>query len=130
MASERTTKTQSQVTLEALRRLEGQQQRTNENLERIHHVLTRLEALLDGFTDNGSTFRANAYDPMLAVYAAILGPIIGDRLDGATAKGSDYVDQMMKGAAPLARQLVNQLDTYRSQQGSLDYLESVIQEKP
>jgi hypothetical protein len=99
-------------------RLLEQQQRTNNSL-------ARLEKLLEGFTDEGSSFRAHQVDPLIIMYASLLGPILGDRIDSSIqTKGDDYTDQMMKGAAVMARNLLRTLDLYRQQREGIDYLES------
>lgn len=105
--------------------LVDRQKRCEEQLQRIHHGLGRLERLLDGFTDEGSSFRAHQLDPLIIMYAALLGPILGDRIDAAiTDKGEDYPEQMTKGAAVMARNLLRTLDSYRQQRQGLDYLEN------
>jgi len=105
-----------------------QQRKTNEHLIRVHKALVDLTKLVDGFTSNGSSFRAYQLDPMVAVYAAILGPVLSDRLDGqAAAAGGDYIAEMTKGSAVLARKLLRILDEYRANREGLDYIESEMQ---
>lgn len=106
-----------------------------ERREREERILTNsvreLKELLDGFTDSGSSFRAYQPDPTLHAYAAILGPILGDRIDGQfdpklpDGSKADYIDYMMKGAAVMARRLLRTLDEYNSQRSGLDYLETM-----
>lgn len=60
---------------------------------------------------------------MVFVYAAILGPVLGDRLDGLVTKGVTYEDEMITGAVPLARRLLRELDQYLSQGDGRSYLE-------
>jgi hypothetical protein len=99
-------------------RLLEQQQRTNNSL-------ARLERLLEGFTDEGSSFRAHQIDSLTVMYASLLGPILGDRIDSVIQdKGDDYADEMMKGAAVMARNLLRTLDLYRQQREGIDYLEN------
>ena len=113
---------------EALTSLAEQQRKTNEHLMRIHKALTDLVHLADGFTSGGSSFRAYQVDPMVMVYAAILGPVLSDRLDGqAASSGEDYMEQMTKGSAVLARRLLRTLDEYRSRREGMDYIESEMQ---
>lgn len=105
--------------------LVDRQKRCEEQLQRIHRASERLEKLLDGFTDEGSSFRAHQLDPLIIMYAALLGPILGDRIDaGITDKSGDYTNQMTKGAAVMARNLLRTLDSYRQQREGLDYLEN------
>lgn len=100
------------------------QERTNEQqLRKLNQTLGSIETLLDGFSSGGSSFRAYQLDPMLLTYAAILGPILGDRIDSQVAKGDAYLDEMLKGAAVMARRLLQTLDEYRQQRSGLDYLE-------
>lgn len=104
-----------------------QQRKTNEHLIRIHKALADLTKLVDGFTSSGSSFRAYQVDPMIMVYAAILGPVLSDRLDSQASKGGDYMADMTKGSAVLARQLLRTLDEYRGSREGMDYIESEMQ---
>jgi hypothetical protein len=105
--------------------LVDRQKRCEEQLQRIYRAAERLEKLLSGFTDEGSSFRAHQVDPLIVMYAALLGPILGDRIDASIAeKGESYTDQMTKGAAVMARNLLRTLDSYRQQREGLDYLEN------
>lgn len=112
----------------AIEGMAEQQRKTNEHLIRVHKALVDLTKLVDGFTSSGSSFRAYQLDPMVAVYAAILGPVLSDRLDGqAAAAGGDYISEMTKGSAVLARKLLRILDEYRANREGLDYIESEMQ---
>ena len=123
-----TTPNPSDPLLAAVASLAEQQRKTNEHLVRIHKALADVTTLLDGFTSGGSSFRAYQVDPMVLVYAAILGPVLSDRLDGQAANaGGDYISEMTKGSAVLARQLLRTLDEYRSSREGLDYIESEMQ---
>lgn len=86
--------------------------------------LTNIERLLEGFTSGGSSFQAYQVSPLTLVYASILGPILGDRIDGTTPKGDGYLDEMTKGAAVMARRLLRTLDSYQGDRGIIDYLEA------
>lgn len=106
----------------------GIQQRQEQQLKAIADALAAQGSLLDGFTSGGSSFRAYQLDPVSLAYAAILGPVISDRLDAEAAKAGDsYLEEMTKGAAVLARRLIRTLDEYRSQREGLDYLETEMQ---
>jgi hypothetical protein len=108
--------------------LADQQQKTEQLLRQIHRSLGGITELVDGFTSGGSSFRAYQVDPMVLVYAAILGPVLSDRLDGQASKGGgDYITEMTKGSAVLARQLLRTLDEYRGSREGLDYIESEMQ---
>ena len=91
--------------------------------QKILDQLLELNRLMDGFTSSGSSFRSYQTDPMVIVYACILGPILGDRLDAAVAKGADYEDLMIKGAIPYARRLLRELDDYLERGDGRSYLE-------
>jgi hypothetical protein len=119
------TPTPSDPLVAALTGLLEQQRATHQLLSSIHQRLDELANLVDGFTSGGSSFRAYQVDPMVLVYAAILGPVLSDRLDGqAAAAGDGYIDEMTKGSAVLARKLLRTLDEYRANREGLDYLES------
>lgn len=114
--------------LTAIEALAREQRSSNEYLGHIHKSLAELTKLLDGFTASGSSFHAYQIDPMVLVYASILGPVLSDRLDGqAAAGGGDYISEMTKGSAVLARKLLRILDEYRSGREGLDYIESEMQ---
>lgn len=104
------------------------QRRQASRLERMHKTLEAQQALIDGFTSGGSSFRAAQVDPAQVAYAAILGPILGDRIDATVPKGDSeaYLEEMMRGAAVMSRRLLRVLDTYLSERSSLDYLEHAV----
>lgn len=97
----------------------------DQQLRGLSQQLIEISQLVDGFTSSGSSFRSYQLDPMVIAYAAILGPILGDRIDASVDKGEGYVDDMLKGAAVMARKLLRVLDAYLSERGGLDYLESL-----
>lgn len=99
------------------KRQEAQHNKTNALLE-------ELVRLTDGFTSSGSSFQAYQLNPMVLVYAAILGPILGDRIDGTTPKGENYLEEMTQGAAVMAQRLLRTLDKYQSEKGLLSSLEA------
>jgi hypothetical protein len=107
--------------------LASQQQKVEQLLRQQLRVLTDTQKLIDGFTDSGGSYRAYQVDPMIMVYAAILGPVLSDRLDSQASKGGDYMADMTKGSAVLARQLLRTLDEYRGSREGLDYIESEMQ---
>lgn len=112
---------------QALDTLVAQQQKVEQLLRQQLRVLAETQKLIEGFTDSGSSFRAYQADPMIMVYAALLGPVLSDRLDGQASKGGDYMADMTKGSAVLARQLLRTLDEYRGSREGLDYIESEMQ---
>jgi hypothetical protein len=96
----------------------------SEQQRQISQSLSEVARLLEGFTSGGSSFQAYQVSPLVLVYAAILGPILGDRIDGTLPKEGDYLDEMTKGAAVMARQLLRTLDAYQGERGVIDYLEA------
>jgi hypothetical protein len=91
----------------------------------VRATASAVAATVDGFTSGGAPFRAYQVDPVTLLYASILGPVLGDRLDGQVAKGACYEEDMMRGAVPLAVNLLRELDAYRTQAGGRSYLEHV-----
>ena len=56
---------------------------------------------------------------MTLAYLALMGPLLAQRMD----MGASDINELIKGGTMLARQLLDELSAYRSQQGSFDYLE-------
>jgi hypothetical protein len=104
------------------------QQRTEEQQQRVARELLSIRDLLERFTDNGASIAQLRQDPLLVAYAAMLGPIFGDRIDAAVDnKGTGYIDEMTKGAAVLARKLVATLDAYRRESDPRASLEQLVE---
>jgi hypothetical protein len=85
----------------------------------VHEQLRELGYLLNGFTSGGASFSAYQSDTMTQAYLAVMGPLLAARLAAQDLE----LPEMMKGATLLARQLIEELSAYRSERGSLDYLE-------
>ena len=81
--------------------------------------LTELHYLLNGFSSGGASLSAYISDPMTQAYLALMGPALAARL----ADQGLELPELMKGATLLARQLLEELSAYRSERGSLDYLD-------
>lgn len=81
--------------------------------------LSELHYLLNGFSSGGASLSAYITDPMTQAYLAVLGPALASRL----ADQGLELPELMKGATLLARQLLEELSAYRSERGSLDYLD-------
>jgi hypothetical protein len=109
---------------ESLANLAATATRQEECQRKLSHAVADIARLLEGFTSGGASFQAYQVSPMVLVYAAILGPILGDRIDGMRPKDGDYMDEMTKGAAVMAQQLLRILDQYQGERGFLDYLEN------
>lgn len=109
------------VMAERQKRAEEQQQRAVRELLRIHDLLER-------FTDGGASITQLRSDPLLTAYVAMLGPIFGDRIDGAVQdKGTGYISEMSKGAVVLAEKLVATLDAYRREADPRNSLEHLVE---
>jgi hypothetical protein len=132
-----TPKTSSDPVLEELRKqtallvkISNDQAKANELAARNGRELLRILQLLERFTDGGASISQLRADPLLVAYAAMLGPILGDRVDSAvTDKGEAYIDGMLKAAVPLAERLCAELDRYRRQASPVPGLESLLQDQ-
>lgn len=91
--------------------IEGQRMHTDQ--------LDQLLYLVNGFTSGGASFSAYQCDQMTLAYLALMGPLLAQRMD----MGAADINELIKGGTMLARQLLDELSAYRSQQGSFDYLE-------
>jgi hypothetical protein len=88
--------------------------------QRMHtEQLENLTYLVNGFTSGGASFSAYQCDQMTLAYLALMGPLLAQRMD----MGATDINGLIKGGTMLARQLLDELSAYRSQQGSFDYLE-------
>lgn len=94
-----------------IKQLEGQRAQADQ--------LNDLTYLINGFTSGGASFNAYQCDQMTLAYLALMGPLLAQRMD----MGASNINELIKGGTLLARQLVDELGAYRSQQGSFDYLE-------
>ncbi len=94
-----------------IRLIEGQRNQADQ--------LNDLTYLVNGFTSGGASFNAYQCDQMTLAYLALMGPLLAQRMD----MGATDIHELIKGGTLLARQLVDELSAYRSQQGSFDYLE-------
>lgn len=98
-------------------------------LESILVQLKGLRQTVDHFTDEGSSFRSAQPDAMTLAYLAIVGQVIGDRLDGSligVKDMSDYQDRFMKAAALLARSSLQVVDDFRQNQAPRQALEEAF----
>lgn len=103
--------------------------RQTEYLQRIAHELQGLRQLMEQFTDSGASFRATQVDPITIAYLMIVGQVLGDRLDGqlvGVKSSEEYRTQFMRAAALLARDSLQVVDEYRTQQAPLQALEEVF----
>lgn len=91
--------------------IEGQRMHTDQ--------VGQLSCLVNGFTSGGASFSAYQCDQMTLAYLALMGPLLAQRMD----MGAADINELIKGGTMLARQLLDELSAYRSQQGVFDYLE-------
>lgn len=103
--------------------------RQSDLLESILVQLKGLKTTVEHFTDEGSSFRSAQPDAMTLAYLAIVGQVVGDRLDG-TLTGvkdlEDYQERFMKAAALLARSSLQVIDDYRNNQAPRQALEEAF----
>lgn len=99
-------------------------QRQQQNSAMVAKAIAEIARCLEGFTSGGASFHAYQLNPMVLVYASILGPILGDRIDGERSREGDYLEEMTKGAAVMAQRLLRILDQYQSEGAALDYLQA------
>lgn len=93
-----------------------------QSLQRQKHLEAQLQALTEvvvGHTNDGASFLTHRIDPMTQAYLAILGPLCAHKL----IQHDPDLTEMMKGGTVLARQLLEELDAYRSTRAGIDYLE-------
>jgi hypothetical protein len=100
------------VTNQLLLKLHGNQHTQSEQLDQLLY-------LVNGFTSGGASFSAYQCDQMTLAYLALMGPLLAQRMD----MGAADINELIKGGTMLARQLLDELSAYRSEQGSFDYLE-------
>jgi len=100
------------VTNQLVLKLHGNQHTQSEQLDQLLY-------LVNGFTSGGASFSAYQCDQMTLAYLALMGPLLAQRMD----MGAADINELIKGGTMLARQLLDELSAYRSEQGSFDYLE-------
>lgn len=92
-----------------------------QQLARANKTLADLQYLVNGFTSEGSSFQAHQVDQFTSAYIAVLGPLVARRM----AQDPMPLPEMMKGAAVLAKQFLEELAAYRSERSGLDLLEDM-----
>lgn len=86
-------------------------------------LLQELTTLIRGHTADGTSFTAHRTDPFVVMYAALLAPVVAQMVKPAQPN----VAEMAKAFAPLARELLLELDAYRSQTETTDYIQSQLE---
>jgi hypothetical protein len=80
--------------------------------------------LLEGFTNNGSSFGAYQVDAFTQAYLSLLGPLLAVRLNKEL--GDRSVPMLMKAVAPLTRDALEELAAYRETQLGRDVLANAM----
>lgn len=109
---------------EALIQIAGALQDNRDALERLGARLDRIESLVAGFTNDGASFGAYQVDAYTTAYLALLGPMIATRL--AKELAVRPIGDLMKAAAPLTRDALEELAAYREQQLGKDILANQV----
>lgn len=111
----------------------AEMRRQTEYLQRIQHELVELRKSVDGFTDGGASFKGSQVDPLVAAYSSLIGPILGDRLDGvvnqkanASKDFNEYERQFLRAAALLTRRALSVIEEYRGTQLPREAIEAAF----
>jgi hypothetical protein len=111
----------------------AEMRRQTEYLQRIQRQLSDLRQTLDGFTDQGASFRGSQVDPLVVAFASLIGPVLGDRLDGvvnqkanASKDFAEYERQFLRAAALLTRRALSVIDEYRGTQLPREAIEAAF----
>jgi hypothetical protein len=102
-----------------------------EYLQRISNDLRALRSLVDGFTDQGASFRAAGVDATTLAFLAMVGQVLGDRLDGqltGVRTSEEYREQFLRAAAIMAREALKVVDEFRTEQAPRQALEDAFSE--
>jgi hypothetical protein len=105
--------------------------RQNDILEHLVGQVKGIRDTLDRFTDEGSSFRSSQPDAVTLAYLAIVGSVLGDRLDGTLTgvrSTTEYQEKFLKAAALLARSSLQVVDDYRSHRAPLQALEEALKQ--
>jgi len=110
----------------------------DQRLERVEGLLTHLLEraastdrdantlvnLLEGFTNNGSSFGAYQVDAYTQAYLSLLGPLLAVRLNEELKNRP--IEDLMKACAPLTRNALEELGAYRETQLGRDVLANAM----
>jgi hypothetical protein len=83
-----------------------------------------LVGLLEGFTNNGSSFGAYQVDAYTQAYLSLLGPLLAVRLNDELR--THTIADLMKACAPLTRDALEELGAYRETQLGRDVLANAM----
>mgnify|MGYP001166743557 FL=1 len=90
--------------------------------QQAHEHLRDLSHLVNGFTNGGASLNGYIPDAFVQAYLSVVAPILAERL----GKEEVNIEELMKGATLLARQLLEELSAYRSEQEAKDIISEVL----
>lgn len=93
-------------------------------LDRAEERFRSLDRNVEGFTNSGASFGAYQVDQFTMAYLTLLGPLLAVRLNKEL--GARPIGELMKAAAPLTRDALEELAAYRQQQQGKDLLANTI----
>ena len=89
-----------------------------QNLEQ----LMLLNEMLNGFTNGGASLNGYIPDAFVQAYVSVVAPVLAKRLESDEFN----IEEIMKGATLLARNLLEELSAYRSEQEAKDIISEVL----
>ena len=90
--------------------------------QQSHEHLRDLSHLMHGFTNGGASLNGYIPDAFVQAYVSVVAPVLAERL----GKEEVNLEELMKGATLLARQLLEELSAYRSEQEAKDIISEVM----
>ena len=90
--------------------------------QQAHEHLRDLNHLVHGFTNGGASLNGYIPDAFVQAYVSVVAPILAERL----GKQEVNLEELMKGATLLARQLLEELSAYRSEQEAKDIISEAM----
>lgn len=92
--------------------------------EQLEERLKSLDSNVEGFTNAGASFGAYQVDQFTMAYLTLLGPLLAVRLQKEL--GTRSIGELMKAAAPITRDTLEELAAYRQQQQGKDLLANTM----
>lgn len=92
--------------------------------EQLQERLKSLDINVEGFTNSGASFGAYQVDQFTMAYLTLLGPLLAVRLQKEL--GTRSIGELMKAAAPITRDTLEELAAYRQQQQARDLLTNTM----
>jgi hypothetical protein len=90
----------------------------------LHDQIAPIAHDVDGFTNSGASFGAYQVDAYTQAYLSLLGPLLAVRLQQEL--GTRDISELMKAAAPLTRDALEELGAYRETQQGRDALSNAL----